>query len=334
MNTYLITGGSGFIGSRIVQDILKSEPNSKVIVLDRLDKSSTYDRIFKRNLTEEQLKRLTILWHDLKAPINDYLGCIFDSHRVDTILHLAATTHVDRAIVNPIECVQDNVMGTLNLLEWFRQYSEFSSAGERFLYFSTDEVFGPSAENETFKEWDRYNSSNPYAASKAGAEELCLAYANTYSLRVQITHTMNIFGSYQHREKFIPKCIWSLLNDQQMPIHCDKKGNSGSRFWLHVSNVWPALSFILKNTTSTRDKYNIVGEKRVTNLEVYSQIANIMGKKPNYCLYDYHSSRPGHDLHYGLDGTKLATMGHKHEVNFEASLMATVTWYLENQEWL
>ncbi len=202
------------------------------------------------------------------------------------------------------------------------------------LYFSTDEVFGPAGPEVAFKEWDRYNSSNPYAATKAGGEELALAYANTYKLPVFITHTMNVFGERQHPEKFIPKVVRHVVRGLTMPIHSDpSRTKPGSRFYIHARNVADAVLFLLEHG-EPREKYNIVGEREVDNLTLAQMIARVIGKPLKYELIDFHNSRPGHDLRYALDGSKLAAMGWSHPKEFEASLAKCVRWMLERPEYL
>jgi dTDP-glucose 4,6-dehydratase len=202
------------------------------------------------------------------------------------------------------------------------------------IYFSTDEVFGPAPVGVNYKEWDRYKSSNPYAASKAGGEELCIAFHNTYNVPVLVTHTMNVFGERQHMEKFIPKVIRCLLLGETVVIHSDKtKSIPGSRFWIHARNVAAAVWFLMKKG-EPGDKYNIVGEEEVNNLQMALDISYHVQKKLKYEMVDFHSSRPGHDLRYALDGTKLKEMGFSYPKSFEESLGKTVRWTLENPKWL
>ena len=205
---------------------------------------------------------------------------------------------------------------------------------KKMIYFSTDEVFGPAPQGVNYKEWDRYNSTNPYSASKAGGEELCLAYANTYKVPVLITHTMNLFGERQHPEKFIPSTIKKVLREEIVLIHSNKdKTKSGSRFYIHCRNVANAVMFLL-DKGEIRDKYNIVGEKEVDNLEMAQFIAKMIGKPLHYEMVDFHSQRPGHDLRYALCGDKLKSMGWSIPMNFEDSLAKTIFWTLENKRWL
>jgi len=203
-----------------------------------------------------------------------------------------------------------------------------------FFYFSTDEVFGPALGDKLFKEWDRHKPTNPYSASKSAAEQICISYENTFKTPLIIVNVMNAFGERQHVEKFIPLCIKKILNDEKIFIHSypDKK-TSGTRFYIHGRNIADAVLFLIKNGT-IGEKYNISGEKEVSNLEMAQMIASIMKKELNFEMVDFHGNRPGHDLRYGLDGSKLFHMGFELPLNFEESLKKTVQWTLENQKWL
>lgn len=326
----LITGGAGFIGHHVVEFFLR-ETIAELVLLDRLDLSGNLNRVSDviDNLYDKsQRSRLKWVYHDFKAEISEVVARKIG--RVDIILHIGASTHVDRSIVDPLSFVYDNVVGTAHMLEFMRKYAH----NARMIYFSTDEVFGPAPDGILYSEWDRYNSGNPYSATKAGGEELCLAYANTYGLDIRISHCMNVFGERQHREKFIPLVIWSVLNGKLISIHANKdKTRAGSRFYIHARNVAHAVNFIL-HSGRARDKYNIVGSVEVDNLTLAQKIAAVVGKPLKYELVDFHSSRPGHDLRYGLDGTKLAKMGWQPPVDFDESLRRTVQWTLAHEEWL
>jgi dTDP-glucose 4,6-dehydratase len=205
---------------------------------------------------------------------------------------------------------------------------------KKFFYFSTDEVFGPAPNGVAYKEWDRYNSGNPYSASKAGGEELCLAFGNTYGVPIVITHCMNIFGERQYPEKFIPLVIRNVLEGKKVLIHSDEtKTIPGSRFWIHARNVAAAVLFLL-DKAQLQDKYNIVGEKELNNLDIAKFISSVLDRPLDYELVDFHSSRPGHDLRYALDGSKMAEMGWSLPLSFEQSLEKTIRWYLGNPRWL
>jgi len=325
----LLTGGAGFIGHHFVEGLLK-ETSWEIVVLDRLDISGNLERLRDIEIWEKEKHRVKFLWWDLKAPLNDFIKK--DIGKVDHIWHLAASSHVDRSIEDPLSFVMDNVVGTCNLLGYARTLKNL----KLFIYFSTDEVFGPAPEGINYKEWNRYKSGNPYAATKAGAEELCVAFENTYKLPIIITHTMNVFGERQHPEKFIPLVIKRVLSGDKVLIHSNKaKTKSGSRFWIHARNVYKTLLFLTENYQSG-DKYNIVGEKEVSNLEMAQFIAKVIEKPLKYEMIDFHSSRPGHDLRYALDGTKLKKMGFRYPKTFEQSLEKTIKWYLksENKKWL
>lgn len=324
----LITGGAGFIGHHIAEHLLRVTEH-EIIFLDRLDCSGNLNRITGIDGWDVLRRRCSWVYHDLKAELNDQLRQQIGP--VDIILHLAAGTHVDRSITNPLEFVYDNVVGTANLLEFARK----SDTLKQMVYFSTDEVFGPAPVGVAYKEWDRYNSGNPYSATKAGAEELCLAYHNTYGTPVMITHCMNIFGERQHPEKFIPMTIANIKAGKKVIIHADSTRTvSGSRFYIHARNVADALLFILKHGV-IGDKYNIVGECEVSNLELAQHIAAILRQPLQYEMVDFHSSRPGHDLRYALDGEKLHQMGWRPPKSFVESLEKTIQWTLAHKDqWL
>lgn len=328
MGKVLVTGGAGFIGHHVVEKILKNTQHD-VISLDRLDTSGNLNRLYEIMQDVAYKNRLTVLWHDLKAPLNDYL--VQQIGRVDYILHLAAGSHVDRSIEFPMEFVFDNVVGTGNILDFARLHQKENL--QMFLYFSTDEVFGPAPEGVFYEENDRYNSSNPYSASKAGGEELAVAYENTYKLPIAITHTMNVFGKRQHYEKFIPLCIRKILSGDKIYIHADKTCSiAGSRHYIDADDVADAVLFLMNNFKSG-EKYNIVGAKEIDNLSLARLIAKILDRQLNYELVDFHSSRPGHDLRYALSGVKMKNMGWE-PTELEESLRSVINWSLSNKRWL
>lgn len=321
----LLTGGAGFIGHHVAEHLLRNT-DATVTFLDRLDCSGNLNRITQIRDWETYKRRCRWVFHDLRAPINDQLAVQLGEH--DVILHLAALTHVDRSITHPLEAVMDNVMGTFNILEHARR------GCDRFIYFSTDEVFGPAPVGTAYKEWDRYRSTNPYSATKAGAEELTLAYQNTYGVPAIITHTMNVFGERQHPEKYIPGTIAKVRDGELVTVHADpSRTRAGSRFYIHARNVADGVLHVLKHG-AVGDKYNIVGEVECDNLRLAQLIAEYVGKPLYHEMVDFHSSRPGHDLRYALDGTKMADIGWKPKVNFEKSLERVVQWSLSNQQWL
>ncbi len=335
MKKILITGGAGFIGHHFVEHILKNT-NWDIKVLDKLTYASMgHDRLRDINVFDD--KRLSVFNADFSHELSE--GVIKEIGKVNYIAHMGAETHVDRSIENPRPFVYSNVVGTMEILEYAKKHQKNL---ESFVYFSTDEVFGPAPKGVSYKEWDRYKSGNPYAATKAGGEELCVAYANTYQLPILITHTMNVFGERQHPEKFIPKVVKTCLSGEKVYIHSNKdKTKAGSRHWIHARNVASALLYLIDNEITKEgwekgEKYNIVGEREVDNLEMAQTIAKILGKKLNYEMVDFHSSRPGHDLRYALDGGKMKNIGWKTQVGFENSLKKTIEWIInpKNKKWL
>jgi len=323
----IITGGAGFVGHHVVEHFLKNT-NWKIVIFDKLTYSSRgLNRI--RDIKAFDEKRVSFFSVDITREISE--GVYRENKDANYILHLAAESHVDNSIKDPKPFVYSNVIGTMNILDFALKCDNLL----KFNYFSTDEVFGPAPIGVNYKEWDRYNSTNPYSATKAGGEELSLAYMNTYGLPGFITHTMNIFGERQHPEKFIPMVIKKLRDDEVIYIHSDKNRKiSGSRFYIHARNLANALHFLL-DKSEQREKYNIVGEKEISNLDLAKKIAEIMNKKLKYEMVDFHSSRPGHDLRYALDGSKMESIGWTVPMTIDESLKSTVLWTLENQDkWL
>ena len=334
----LITGGAGFAGHHVVEHLIKNT-DWQIIVLDRLSYSSNgWNRL--RDIDVYNDHRVLPLAGDFSNPLSE--GIVQEIGQVEYIIHMGAETHVDNSIKNAEPFVRSNVLGTLHILEFARLQNRL----QQFVYFSTDEVFGPTISGPGFSEWDRYNSTNPYAATKAGGEELALAFANTYGIPVLVTHTMNLYGERQHPEKFIPLVIRNVLSGAKVSIHASPEGQPGQRSYIHCRNMADALLFLLGKrfegvmpppddwSPYPRNKINIAGEREIDNLVLALVIADIVGKPLIYKLVDFHSSRPGHDLRYALDGALMANMGWSSPWKFEDSLEKTVQWMLDNPEWL
>jgi dTDP-glucose 4,6-dehydratase len=321
----LITGAAGFIGHHFVEQILKTTDH-EIVIIDKLTyASSGFSRL--RDIGAYDHPKIKIFTHDFCYPIEGSL--INEIGTPDWIVHMGAETHVDKSIQDPFPFVMSNVIGTYQMLEFAKAVKP-----KKFLYFSTDEVFGDAPPGTSYLEWDRYNSRNPYAASKAGGEELCLAYANSYGIPMIITHTMNVFGERQHKEKFIPIVMNKLRHGERLQIHCTH-GKPASRAWIHARNASSAILFLLENTRpDVRDKFNITGEVEFNNLDLAMIIANSMGKTLVYDLVDYYDGRPGHDPRYMLDGSKLRQMGWHMPKNFDESLAKTIDWTFKNLRWL
>jgi len=334
----LITGGAGFIAHHVIDKIM-STTDWEIITLDRLDFSGNLNRLKEvvSAYPESEQKRVRIVHHDLKAELNPEISASIG--RVDFISHLAAGSHVDRSISFPLEFVMDNVVGTANILDYARKQDSL----ERFAYFSTDEVFGPAPEGVYYKENDRYNSTNPYSATKAGAEELVVAYENTYGLPAIITHTMNVFGERQNPEKYIPMVIKKVRDGETVTVHANaEKTKAGSRHYIHAEDVANALLFLYDYDLSLLkadslgmncQKFNIVGKDEIDNLSLAKFIAKVQNKILDYDMVDFHSQRPGHDLRYSLDGQKMKKMGWEPNSAYDR-LETVIKWTLENDRWL
>lgn len=322
----LVTGGAGFIGAHIIEHILRTTTWT-VVCVDKLSYASKGWLRLKESgcYYDPRLKCLT--W-DLTRPLSE--GMIEELGDVNLIIHMAAETHVDRSIADPVHVIRNNVMSTVYILEYARSLSNL----KMLQYFSTDEVFGAAEGDVCYKEWDPHRPTNPYSASKAASEDICLSYQNTYKLPLVITNLMNVYGERQYVEKFIPLVMKKVLGGETVDIHTEPdEETSGSRYYIHARNVASAVLFILDKGVAG-EKYNITGEKRVSNLELAQKIAAILGKELKYKLVNFHEKRPGHDPHYALDGTKLFEMGWKPPVDFDHSLEKTVRWTLAHPQWL
>jgi dTDP-glucose 4,6-dehydratase len=323
--TILITGGAGFIGSHTVEHIHR-KTDWNIVIIDKLTYASKgLNRLRESGLlTSSRVKMFT---YDLCCSISD--GLASEIGNIDYILHMAAETHVDNSIKTPAFCIHNNITSTVNILEYARTLNNL----QKFFYFSTDEVFGSAPGDTAYKENDRHNPTNPYSASKSAAEVICVSYRNTYKIPIIILNVMNAFGERQHVEKFIPKCIKYILEGKNIFIHTDENNNPGSRFYIHSRNIASALLFLIEKGV-VGESYNIKGEKEVDNLSMARKIADILGKELKYTLASNTEERPGHDLRYSLNGSKLEQMGWVIPVSFEESLKKTILWTLEHQEWL
>lgn len=339
----LITGAAGFFGSHLVESLLKTT-DWELILLDKLAYASNgMSRLKDIKVFEQYKNRVSMYCIDVSYPIST--GVEKEIGAVDYIIHLAAETDVNRSIADPRPFIQSNVIGTMEMLQLARK---IGSRLKCFYQMSTDEVFGPCYEAApAFKEWSRPLPTNPYSASKAAADMLCLAWANTYDVPLIIGHCMNLFGERQHVEKFIPLVIRKILRSETIYIHGDlSRTKAGARSYIHCRNAAAAIQFILENVRhgnmKLKEKFNIVGEREVDNLTLAKMICDVMESAINrkfdlkFELVDFHASRPGHDFRYSLDGRKLADLGWSPPKNFEESLTKTVEWCVrpENLHWL
>jgi dTDP-glucose 4,6-dehydratase len=320
----LVTGGAGFIGHHFIRYVLERTDWS-IVCLDRIDSAGDLNRL-------PSSPRLTFVHHDLRAEINGRVGdqVISGGGRFGTgpfghVVHMAAGSHVDRSVKDPVGFILDNVVGTAHLLDFCRT----RNVG-KILDFSTDEVFGPAIGTTSFVEWSRFNPLNPYAAAKAGGEVLCSAYASTYGLPILVTHCTNVFGERQHREKFIPLIIDQIRRREMVKIHSDaSKTKSASRYYTYVDNVSSAVLFLLErgeclDGSGLFGKYNISGEAEISNLELAQTVADLMHRPLSYEMVDYCADRPRHDMRYAVSDRKLRELGWKPEVTFLEGLERVV----------
>lgn len=325
----LLTGGAGFIGSHTVEEIL-TQTDMEVIIIDRLSYAGNLHRLAQMNCWEKEKPRVKFVYHDFRSKFPFFMKKIIGE--VDYIIHMGAETHVYNSFTQPVLFAQSNVIGTINMLELAKDIKP-----EKFVYVGTDEVYGAVIGNQLHKEGEPHRPSNPYAASKSGAEAFVHAYWKSFNVPVIFINTMNNFGERQDREKFIPKTIYNIFNENTIDIHCaiDRRGNItdiSSRCWIHARNHANALVYLLERGT-IGERYNVVGERKNVE-EIADMISETMNKKVDKNFIPFHSYSPGHDMHYGLDGTKMKELGWKPRFNLYDSLEKTVKWTLENSDWM
>lgn len=329
----LLTGASGFFGSHLLRHLLVNTDWHFICICSWQHKG-TPERV-ENALNGMDKSRVEIITHDLTAPLTDYtkkrLG------KIDYILNIASNSHVNRSIDNPGEFIIGNTLLAYNMLELAREIKP-----ELFLQFSTDEVYGVAPKGVNHKEWSSIVPSNPYSASKACQEAIAISYWRTYEVPVILTNTMNLFGETQDPEKYTARLINKIENGETVTVH-GSEGNIGSRYYLHARNGADAVLFILKNLkpklynqgeNPLPDRYNIVGDIEMDNLELAKLVANFLGKELKYELIDFHSARAGHDRRYALDGNKLKELGWTAPMEFEPSLRKSIEWTLNNKQWL
>jgi dTDP-glucose 4,6-dehydratase len=331
MKKILITGGAGFIGSHVVRLFVNKYPESSIINLDKLTYAGNL-----LNLTDIENKPN---YQFVKGDIVDgqFIFDLFEKHGFDTVIHLAAESHVDRSIANPMEFVHANVTGTVNLLNAARHFWKDKWEGKRFYHVSTDEVYGSLGDEGLFTESTPYDPRSPYSASKASSDHFVRAYHHTYGLPVVISNCSNNYGPNQFPEKLIPLFINNIINKKPLPVY--GKGEN-VRDWLYVVDHAEAIDLILRKG-KLGETYNIGGHNEWKNLDLIKLLCTIMDKKlgrdpgTSEGLITYVKDRAGHDLRYAIDAAKLQNeLGWKPSLTFETGLEKCVDWYLNNEEWL
>ena len=345
----LLTGAAGFVGSHVLRHILTTTDWDVVAPVSFKNKGLT-DRLVTAMDGLDQ-SRVTIVQTEITAPISKVTASKFGE--INYILSVASESNVDKSIEEPAEFIQNNVKMMTSLLDYARTLPDL----EVFLHVGTDEVYGPAARNKAHREWiDVFKPSNPYSASKAAQEAIVFSYWRTYDLPIITTNTLNIIGETQSVDKMFMKTLKCVEDGSTMTIHASPSGEIGSRFYIHARNQADALVYLIKRHADFKEKtyteageweslrysqggtvhpkFNVVGEVEINNLELAKMIASAAGKPLNYELVDFHSSRPGHDLRYALDGWKLKDLGWKAPVPFENTVQSIVDWTLKHPEWL
>src|SRR6266536_807724 len=329
----MLTGASGFAGSHVLRHLL-AETSWQIVCPVTFRHRGNSGRIASAlEGNDAWHERTKVIMHDLTAPLPSLAD---RAGRCDYVIAMASESHVDRSITGPVPFIRNNTDVILSTLEYARL-----AEPESVIVFSTDEVYGPMGDGDApHAEWSPILPSNPYSASKACQEAIAIAYWRTYGVPVVIVNSMNLLGEMQDPEKFLPMLISKISKGESVPVH-GTPGNIGSRYFIHARNVADALLCILRElppagfpAAARPDRWNVVGERRRCNLELAQMTAAGMGRPLRYELTDFHSARPGHDPHYGLDGSKLAAAGWKPPVGFAESLERTVRWALSHPEWL
>ena len=327
----LITGGAGFIGSHVVRTFLNKYKNYQIFNLD--------DLTYAGNLENIKDIELNPNYQFIKGNITNekFVESIFNEYKFDAVIHLAAESHVDRSISDPLAFAKTNILGTMNLLNSFKNLWNDKWQDKLFYHVSTDEVYGSLGETGLFTETTSYDPNSPYSASKASSDHFVRAYGETYNMPYVISNCSNNYGAYQFPEKLIPLFINNVINNKSLPIYGDGKY---TRDWLYVVDHSEAIDTIF-HKGKNKETYNIGGFNEWQNIDLIKllckQMDEKLGRELGYSekLIIYVKDRPGHDLRYAIDASKInKELGWKPSVTFEEGLSKTIDWYLNNQEWL
>ena len=331
MKTILVTGGAGFIGSNLIRFLVNKYKNYKVINFDLLTYAGNLE-----NLTDIKSKKNYLFIKGNISKNND-LKKVFNSYKIDIVINLAAESHVDRSILNPLSFVKTNVIGTVKLLEMVKNNWQKDYSDKLFYHISTDEVFGSLSSKGFFNENSKYEPNSPYSASKASSDHFVRSYLKTYNIPSIISNCSNNYGPYQFPEKLIPLVINNILKNIEIPIY----GNGENiRDWLYVDDHIRAIDLII-NKGKIGENYLIGGFNELKNIDLVKKIIEttdkLLGEKPgsSKSLISFVKDRPGHDVRYAIDSSKIISdLGWKPMIKFEDGILKTVKWYLENKKWV
>ena len=327
----LITGGAGFIGSHLVRRFVRNYPEYTIFNLDALTYAGNLENL--RDIEKEPNYKF------VKGDIvdQDFIDNLFREHRFDGVIHLAAESHVDRSITDPLAFVKTNILGTVNLLNAAKEIWADKKGGQRFYHVSTDEVYGSLGPEGLFTETTAYDPNSPYSASKASSDHFVRAYGETYGLPYVISNCSNNYGPNHFPEKLIPLFINNIINNKPLPVYGDGKY---TRDWLFVEDHAVAIDLVF-HKGKNHETYNIGGFNEWQNIDLVKLLCQLMDRKlerregTSEKLISYVKDRPGHDLRYAIDAGKInKELGWKPSVTFEEGLAKTIDWYMDNQEWL
>jgi len=327
----LITGGAGFIGSHLVRHFVKKYPNYEIYNLDSLTYAGNLE-----NLKEiEDYSNYSFIKADINSEIE--INELFTKHKFEKVIHLAAESHVDRSITDPLAFVKTNIIGTLNLLNAFKTIWQNNFEGKMFYHISTDEVYGSLGETGLFQETTAYSPNSPYSASKASSDHFVRAYGETYGIPYIVSNCSNNYGPFQFPEKLIPLMIHNIIKEKELPVYGDGKY---TRDWLYVEDHVEAIDLIL-HKGEAGETYNIGGLNEWKNIDVINLLCEILDRKlerqkgTSKKLIRFIKDRPGHDRRYAIDSSKIEKeLSWKPRYSFEQGIEDTVSWYMENNEWL